>query len=185
MLMFLIAAGLAACATPNAWNNDDALGAEKIEMVMNPDGKPGEIEFHIDPSEVPAAVRRAMEDLHPAGRYTGAEKEMEDGVLYYELTRTAGGMDIEAMFTPEGKLHSEEIQVPASKVPDAVKKAAAGAVDGGKVTSWEEIRDSERMVVEYHVKKTSGKKNWKIAITPTGEVLAVYREIVAEIEVLR
>jgi uncharacterized membrane protein YkoI len=185
MLMVLVAAAFAACATPSAWDNDDALGAKKIEMVIHPDGKSGEIEFHIDPSEVPAAVRKAMENLHPGGRFTGAEKEREDGVLYYELTTTIKGMDIEAMFTPEGQLHSEEIEVPANKVPEAVKRAANEAVAGGKVTAWEEIRNSERALVEYHVKKTTGKKNWKIAISTSGDVLAVYREIPAEIEVLR
>lgn len=42
--MVLLAAGFAACATPNPWNNDDALGCESIEMQVDQKGAPTEIE---------------------------------------------------------------------------------------------------------------------------------------------
>jgi len=185
LVAVLVAAGLTACTTASGWNNDDALGAGMIEIQMTPQGRATEIEFHVAPDEVPAAVRNAMNTLHPGGRFTGAEKETENGVLYYELTREVGGMEVEAMFTPEGMLHSEEIEVPASKVPAAVQQVARDAVAGGNVTKWEEIRDSKRDLVEYHVKMASGGKKWKVAITTGGSLIAVYREIPAEIEVKR
>jgi hypothetical protein len=90
---------------------------------------------------------------------------------------------VEAMFLPDGTLHSQEIEVPADAVPDVVKTAALGAFTGGTVNAWEEIRDGSRLLVEYHVKIAADGKNYKIAVSLDGKVTARHREVVAEIEV--
>ena len=172
-----------ACQSGRLLDTGDALAAESIELQVTAAGNMGEIEYHIDPMAVPAAVRTAMDELHPGGAYTAAEKEVNDGVLYYELSRTAGGMEVEAMFTPDGRLHSEEVEVAGTAVPEVVRTTAMDARSGAMVTKWEEIRDGDRRVFEYHVKMTSGGKNWKVMVAPSGTLLAIYREIPAEIEV--
>jgi hypothetical protein len=53
----------------------------------------------------------------------------------------------------------------------------------GNVDKYEEIRDAERELVEYHVKLTAEGKRYKLRVSPGGEVLGVAREVPAEIEV--
>jgi hypothetical protein len=178
----VVAVTFPACAS-SGWSSMDALVAESVEMQVTDLGQMAEVEYHIRPDQVPAVVRQSMDKLHPGGPYTGAEKEYEGGSLFYELTRPVGGMEIEAMFTPEGKLHSEEIEVSQNKVPTVVQNRAKNAIAGATITKWEEIRDGEQLLREYHVKMTKGGMKYKVMITPTGRLVAVYREIPAEIEV--
>ena len=174
--------GLVGCSSAH-WSNDDALMARSIEMQVDEGGSLTEIEYKIDPMKTPAAVRAAMDRLHPGGPFTDAEKEWNEGQLYFELSRVVGGMEVEAMFTPEGKLHSEEVQVTAAKVPAAVKSAIQSRWPRATVKKWEEIRDSERMVREYHVKLRQGDRHLKVAVSTAGVVRAAWREMPAEIEV--
>lgn len=179
LALSLLAAG---CATP-VLNTTDALAANKIEMSLTADGRPGETEFHISPDDVPDAVRSAMDALHPGDAFTGAEREVNNGILYFELSRVVDGMEVEAMFLPDGTLHNQEIQVAEDKVPEAVQAAAKSAVDGATVKHWEEIHDSTSLF-EYHVKLSAGEKHYKVVITTAGKLVQVWREIPAEIEVL-
>lgn len=183
--MLLIFAILLPACGGTRWSNEDALKAKKIEMSMSAAGKPMEIEFHISPAQVPQVVREAMDKLHPGGPFTGAEREWNKGKLYYELTREVKGMEVEAMFTPEGELFQQEISVPQAKVPAGVQTAARAALSGGKVRAWEEIRDANNALLEYHVKMARGGKNYKLMITTDGRVMSVYREVPSEIEVPR
>jgi len=183
-MLLIFAIVLPACGGAR-WNNEDALNAKKIEMTMSAQGKPMEVEFHISPAHVPAVVREAMDKLHPGGAFTDAEKEWYKGKLYFELSREVKGMEVEAMFTPDGQLFQQEIEIPQSKVPAGVQTAARAALSGGKVSKWEEIRDASNALLEYHVKMARGGKNFKIMITTGGRVTAVYREIPSEIEVPR
>ena len=186
LIAAVIVGGLVAVAfagPPTAWDIDDARRAVKIEIQMDKAGRVGEIEFHVDPDQVPSAVRVAMDNLHPGGPYVGAEKEREDGVLYYELTREVDGLEMEAMFHPDGKLHSEEIQVAVDKVPVAVQAAIAEVYSDAKVSKWEEIRDGNRALIEYHVKLESGGRKYKAVVTTGGVFVEAFHEILAEVEV--
>lgn len=165
------------------WDIDDARLAKKIEMQVDKNGRIQEIEFHTDPSVVPEAVRAAMRKLHPEGSFTGAEIERQDGVLYYELTSTTDGLDSESMFLPDGTLHSEENEVRADAVPQAVKDAVMSTFANCQVTAWEEIKDGDRALVEYHVKLEHDGRNVKAMVSTGGAVTGAVLEIPAEIEV--
>jgi hypothetical protein len=122
-----------------------------------------------------------MDQLHPGSAYDDAEYETSKGKPYYELARRVNGMEVEAMFTPEGVLHSEEIQIAGAKVPEAVRSRATAW--GGQVTMWEEIRDEKREVTAYHVKVTRGGDKFKLMFEPDGTLEGAVREVPAEIEV--
>ena len=174
---------LADARSPADWDIDDARMARKIEIQVDKAGNLQEIEFHIDPARVPAAVREAMDKLHPGGKFTGAEKERQGGVLYYELTSEVNGMEAEAMFRPDGTLHAEENEVAASAVPEAVRRTVEATFPGAQVSKWEEIRDGSRKLVEYHVKLVAGGRQVKAMITQAGAVTGAVLEVPAEIEV--
>lgn len=176
---------LPACAGHGhaSWDKDDAAAARKLEVQVDASGRRTEIEYHISPDQVPAAVRKAMDQLHPGGPFDDAEKESEGRQLYYELSRKVNGMEVEAMFTPEGVLHGEEIQIPMSKVPEVVKDRAMASLSGAQATKWEEIRNSKREVTAYHVKMSRGADKFKVMLTPDGTLEGKVREVPAEIEV--
>lgn len=185
VLPLAASAALGACSATGGhagWSGGDALAAQSIEVQVDGSGAVREIEYHILPEEVPAAVHAAMDRLHPGGRATAAEKEYVDGRLHWELTKTVDGLEIEAMFLPDGTLHSEEVQVREGSVPSAVRSAARGLA-GFSPTAWEEIRDGARDLVEYHVKGTRAGQKLKVSFAPDGAHLRTVREIEAEIEV--
>jgi hypothetical protein len=163
------------------WEHERAATARKLEVQVDGGGRYAEVEYHISPDSVPAVVRKAMDQLHPGGAFDDAEYETNKGKPYYELARKVNGMEVEAMFTPDGKLHSEEIQIPTSKVPEAVRNRAMAW--GGQVTMWEEIRNDKREVTAYHVKVSRGSDKFKLMFEPDGTPEGAVREVPAEIEV--
>jgi len=165
------------------WENSSAVDAETLEVQVDASGRHTEVEYHISPDRVPAAVRKAMDRLHPGSAFDDAEKESHRGKLYYELSRKVNGMEVEAMFTPDGVLYSEEIQIPASKVPEVVRSHAMSALSGGQATKWEEIRDGKREVTAYHVKMSRGRSKFKLMFAPDGKLEGIVREVPSEIEV--
>lgn len=171
-----------ACVTAPGWSNQDALNAESVEVQVDENARPTEIEFHVSPDEVPANVMDAMNALWPGGKAVAAEKEFIGSTLYWEVTKEVEGREVEAMFQQNGTLHSEEIEVPAESVPDAVQ-AAVRARMKGQVTKWEEIHDADRNLVEYHAKLSANGKKYKVLVSTDGNVLGVVREVPAEIEV--
>jgi hypothetical protein len=174
---------LAEAGPDDLWDLSDAREAVKIEIQVAEDGSMREVEFHVAPESIPAPVRGAMDRLHPGGPYTDAERERSGGELYYELSRVVDGREVEAMFTADGTLHSEEIEVEKAAVPEAVASAIAKAFPEGTVSQWEEIHDGERALVEYHVKLGSGGRSYKVRVSPAGAIEGAVLEVVAELEV--
>lgn len=183
-----LAAGLAltACSTTPSSQSidvDAGLAARTLEITLDADGNPAEIEYHIDPAQVPERIRKAMDALHPGGPYTDAEREWHDGVLCYELNRLVSGREVEAMFAENGALFSEEIEVGREKVPSAVHRALAERFPVGVTSKYEEIRDGARSLVEYHVKLVDGGVHYKVALDPEGPIVGIWTETPAEIEI--
>jgi len=146
-------------------------------MAVDARGVATEIEYHIAPGEVPAAVQSAMRGLYTGADFTGAERETHSGKFYWELSVAVGGHDVEAMFLPDGMLHSQENEVAQDTVPHEVQKGAMGLYPDGAVTAWDEIRNGQRELTEFHVKMRSGGMNYKAAISLDGTVTSVVREV--------
>ncbi len=178
----LLVAALASCRSAGPWSAEDALTADMIELRVDGKGAVQEIEYHLPPGEAPEAVRAAMNELYPGAAHLAAEKELEGGVLYWELSVAVGGREAEAMFLPDGTLHAEEIEVDVAAVPAVVRETATARVPG-TVTGWEEVRDGRRELVEYHVKTDAAGIHYKGRIGLGGELLGLLREVPAEIEV--
>jgi hypothetical protein len=175
---------LPACAGGHArWEPDSATTARSLEVQVDGMGRHTEVEYHVSPDAVPAVVRRAMDQLHPGGPYDDAEKESHKGKVYWELSRKVNGMAVEAMFTEDGTLFEEEIQVPMNKVPEVVRDRAMASLGGATATKWEEIRNAKREVVAYHVKMSRGGDKYKVMLGKDGKVEGIVREVPAEIEV--
>jgi len=172
----------ASCASQAQWSTDDALTAERVEVEVDEAGAAREIEYHVEPDQVPAAVHTAMNERHPGGLVIGGEKEVRKGATYWELSKSISGRSVEAMFTEDGEFVGAEVEVAAGDVPERVHGAVRARMDGNP-TKWETVHDGDDELVEYHVKVASGGKQYKLVVSPEGEVTAVVRELRAEIEV--
>ena len=178
-----VVAALASCQSAVSISCDEALSAKKLEIQIDVEGRMTEVEYHISPTDVPAAVQEAMDRLHPGGAFTDAEREYHGGKVYFELNRMVGGLEVEAMFLPDGTLHSEEVEILRTNVPESVRIAIRDGYPEGRVTKYEEIRDGNRELVEYHVKVRQGGIAYKVLVSPEGEHIGTFREIESEIEV--
>ena len=173
------------------WDLDDARVASKIELKMGKCGEIVDCEYHVTPDMVPPAVTAAMNALYPGLPPIAAEKELEGGQRFYELSVTWHGKTVEAMFTPAGEIHSQEIATaigdPDFPVPAAVAATIAAKYPAGQGVEYEVILDEDGAVVEYHVKLTEGvapnEKRYKLILTPGGYLADAYLEVVAELEV--
>lgn len=177
----LLLALFTSCASGPEWRVEDGIDAVKIELQLDAAGDMQEIEYHVLPHTVPQAVRDAMEKLQPGGRVTGAEKEYLGNTIYWEVAKEIDGFAVEAMFHEDGTLHAEEVQIASTSVPSEVRTAAARRLEG-PVSTWEEVRNHRRKLVEYHAKGSVGERHFKVVLTPAGEVKGVFREVEAEIE---
>ena len=173
----------AACQSSVQFVPEHAQHVTKLEIQYDEAGALAEVEYHVAPEAVPPAVRAAMDALHPGGPYTDAEHEFVDGEPYWELNRLVDGLEVEAMFSPEGVLFSEEVEVRPAQVPAAVRDAVRALYPAGTVSKYEEIRDSERVLEEYHVKLTEDGRNHKLLLSTGGALLGDFLELVSEIEV--
>ncbi len=173
-----------ACRAPRgaSWSQGDALAAESVELEMNATGGVVAIEYHVTPELVPESIHAAMNALHPGGRVVAGEREMVGGELFWELSKEIDGREVEVMFRLDGTLASEELEVAANDVPETARTAVEALMDG-RITTWEEIRDGERNLVEYHAKIEASGRRFKVAVGADGAVRSVAREIPAEIEV--
>jgi hypothetical protein len=177
------AATLAPCSSTPGIDVGEARGARLVEVQLDAGGSLAEVEHHIAPGEIPAAVRAAMDRLRSGGTYTDAERAMHAGEMLLELSRTVNGLEVEARFSAPGELRSEGIQVRSEALPAAVREAVGARLPGQTVKKYEEIRDGSRTLVEYHVKLEAGGARHKLMLSPAGELLGHYLELEAELEV--
>jgi hypothetical protein len=67
-------------------------------------------EVDVPLSEVPAEVMEAANESVPGGEVTGAEKEVEDGVLLYEIEKIVDGVEYEIEVTADGAVMEIETE---------------------------------------------------------------------------
>ncbi len=153
-----------------------------LEVALSSSGRVLEVEFHVPPGQLPAAILAAAREV--VGEPLEAEIEFHGRTRFYEVTgKRVDGTKIEAMFDAEGRLHSLEIQVPRDEVPPEVVRAAEAWGGGGSIRSWEKILDGQEVLQAWHVKSTVAGRKLKLIFGADGALVEVRRETPAEIEV--
>lgn len=133
-------------------------------------GRAAEEEKKIPLSEVPAAVRDAVKAKYPGAELTGAEKETEKGVTYYELAFKDKGQRIEATFKADGTLVSVEKVIAVKDLPRAVADALDAKYRGAKLTRVEEETEGDKVTYEVHLVTAEGKAR-EVVFDRTGKVV--------------
>jgi len=154
-----------------------------VEFAIAECGSVTEVEYHITKEALPEKVKAAADEMFPGSIIVDAEKEYQGDELFYEVTKKKGAQEFEVMMTPKGKPYRMEIEAKPTEVPAEILAAADKAVPGGMRKKVEKILDGEENLLEYHIKKEVKGIKYKILVTTEGEVHAVYRETLAEIEI--
>ncbi len=96
------------------------VGLSAMLVVVNCASEPAsqEVKVSVLPGELPAVIKKAIEETFPNGRITGIEKEVEGkDPGQYDVVIRVGAKEYEVEISPEGKiLESKEIS-PAEKTP--------------------------------------------------------------------
>lgn len=183
---------LAGCAAPGGFPPNTAMETQKvpadkrIEVSLAPvTFGVAEVEFHVQPGDIPMGILRTAKELVPDGEVHDCEIEYHaDGKKYYEVTFVADGMEHEVMFTEEGVAHRWEVEIAKKEVPTLVMKKAEKALPDAKLNKAEQILDGTKKPIEFHFKMEKDGRKYKVTIPLDPKVaVMVYRETIAEIEV--
>lgn len=180
-----------ACASNRVPSDVNALAHETMtdgEFIVElaPDGGLVSIEAWIPLDDVPRVCRETAEREVPGGREVYAEKEIVDGVLYYEVVKEMNGIHYELLMHPDGRLAGREDPLPMSEWPAAIVNAAKAAVPPGQVVACERVSGPEAIAGEdYHVKIDVGGEVQRVSVTNDGRIIKVIRKMKAEVRVPR
>lgn len=158
-----------------------------IEVELDRDGRIVEMEAEIPLLDVPKVAADAALAHLPAGRVTGAERELTRRGPGYEIKFDVGGLAWEVVVDEQGNILETEQELDALLAPRAVIDTAHATVPGGVLRSVELIvRDEGRgddVAREYHVKKDLLGVTYKVVTDGDGRLLRAVREARAEIEI--
>lgn len=108
-------------------------------------------EEKISIEKLPSAVRKAVKKRFPEAEIRGAAKEVEDGKTTYEVELELDGRSVDVALNADGKILEIEKEIPAEKLPSAVRKKLAARYPGAKIEKAEEVTRGEDGPVRYEV----------------------------------
>jgi hypothetical protein len=152
-----------------------------IEIEVDRDGRVREMEADVPLVDVPAIVADAALRHLPAGRVTGAERELTESGAAWEVKLVIEGLAYEVVVDESGRILETERELDPRGVSPVVLATANAAVPGGVLRSVESIERGEAL--EYHVKKDLLGVTYKIVVGGDGGLLRTVREARAEIEI--
>ena len=113
----------------------------------------------------PAAVREAFAQLAPAASVTKVERLTDEGAARYEIEFMADGTAQSATLSDDGHVIELERELPADKLPAAVRAALGHDFPGATVSKAESVQLSY-----YEVQVTSGGKKHEVKVYATGDI---------------
>ncbi|MBA4192813.1 MAG: hypothetical protein C0467_33025 [Planctomycetaceae bacterium] len=124
--------------------------------------------------KLPKAVADAVKKRFPKAELVEAAMETEGEKVEYEVTIKDGGIKIDVMLTPDGKITLIEKEIAAKDLPNAVTKALDAkypkatikvAEEVTKVTDGKEALDFYEVVLV-----TAEKKTFEVKLTAEGKI---------------
>jgi hypothetical protein len=161
---------------------DTKMGGE-LAFEIDADGRIIGMDAEVDPSTVPEVCRKAADKHYPGGRVTGAEKEWNDGKLYWEVVKDINGQRVEILMNADGSLAGHEMALRKNEYPPEVVAAARAAVPNGRLDAVERVTGPEaKLGEEYHVKIDVGGEQLRVGVGG-GKVVRIVRKIHADFRV--
>ena len=119
-------------------------------------------------ADIPAAAKKALEEIAGGAAIREFETEMENGVAVYEAEWSAGGTEHEAAVLGDGTLVEREERVALEAAPEAVRAAIKA-----KFGADAKVVVERKTVVMYEAESRASGKEVEILVLPTGRVLDV------------
>ena len=126
-------------------------------------------EKKIPRKQVPASVIKAFKSTYPNAKIKGTNKEIKDGVTYFEIESKDGKVSRDILYTHEGTVSEIEEIISADQLPQPVTDVLTKSYLNKKVVSVEKnIQGSE---TTYEVILQNGKKKQEVIFSPVGNIL--------------
>lgn len=120
-------------------------------------------------SDLPAAVRKTVQEQTKGATIRGLSKEIEKGKTYYEVETTVNGKSRDVLIDPTGAMVEVEEEVTLDSVPAAARAAIQKSAGDGKILKVESVARGTSVTYEATVQKT-GKKS-EVKVKPDGSVI--------------
>ena len=108
--------------------------------------------------DLPAPVRKTVEDLSKSSTIVGLAREVEDGKTLYEAETKVNGKTRDLTIDAEGKIVMTEDEVAIDSIPAAARAAIEKEAAGGKITLVEKVTKGGDVKYEAAITPKSGKK---------------------------
>lgn len=121
-------------------------------------------------SELPAAVKKTVQEQSKGAKIRGLAKEVEAGKTFYEAALLFNGHSKDVLIDADGKVVEVEEQVALSSLPPAVKAEIQKQTGKGKITIVESVtKDNALVFYEAHIK--TGGKIKEVKVAPDGKLM--------------
>ena len=115
-------------------------------------------EKKVDLKNVPAPVRKTIDELTKSATLVGVSKEVENGATMYEVETKVNGKTRDLMLDAQGRIVSTEEEVAIDSIPAPARAAIEKAAGSGKITLVERVTTGEVIKYEAAIQPKSGKK---------------------------
>ncbi len=120
--------------------------------------------------KVPKAVLDAVKAKYPGASLREAEKDVDDGKTFYEISITHKAHAIVVVTQPDGAVVAVEKTLTVAEVPASVSKAIKAKYPKAQIKNAEEIEEDGKTTYEIVIEKTPG-KNAGLVLDSAGKIL--------------
>ncbi len=128
-------------------------------------------EKKIDPSNLPPAVQKTVQEQSKGATIKGYSTEKEHGKTVYEAEMIVDGHSKDIQIAEDGTLNEIEEEVTLSSLPSAVQAALTARAGDAKITKVESLTKHNKLVA-YEAATLKGTKKGEIQVGPEGGKLS-------------
>ena len=127
-------------------------------------------EVAIKMKDLPAAVRKTVEELSKGATLRGLSKEVEAGKTYYEAELKVDGRSKDVLIDPTGAVVEIEEQATLDSLPELARVAIEKHAGKRKIVSVESVTRNSN-IVAYEAKVQGTGKTSEIRVAPDGTLM--------------
>lgn len=122
-------------------------------------------------ANLPAKVKDAVKAKFPGGELVKASKEIDDGVVFFEVGIKNKGQTIEVTVNEGGQIVEIEYQIDAKDLPKAVTEALNTKYGALKFEKAEDIVKGDKKYYEVLIAHANGARKTEVQIDKDGKIL--------------
>ncbi len=119
--------------------------------------------------DLPAAVRRTIQEQSQGATIRGLSKEVEGGKTVYEVEMKMNGHGKDVTIDAAGSVIEMEEEVALESIPDAAQAAIKKAAGSGQITKVEKVSGGKETAYEAGLRK-NGKRS-EVKVSADGRLL--------------